>query len=72
MLFRAMTEKLRHNAATEGYLSLMMYDPDTDVSVIVSLPLWDLSDEMNSLVKCLGAMVNAGYASREALAYAGK
>ena len=58
-----------HNGATEGYLSTMMYDPVTDVSVIVVIPYWDLTDGSTSLNKCLQALVKAGIAGREALGY---
>lgn len=34
-----------HNGATEGYLSLMLHDPDTDITTIVLLPFWDLSQK---------------------------
>ncbi|MGV8915236.1 MAG: serine hydrolase domain-containing protein [Kaistella sp.] len=60
-----------HNGATEGYLSTMMYDPKTDVSVIVVIPYWDLTDGMNSLGKCLKALVKAGLVAREAVGYPG-
>ena len=58
-----------HNGATEGYLSLMMYDPASDVSVIVAIPFWDLTDGNSSLGKCIGAMVNAGLGARKVLGY---
>lgn len=58
-----------HNGATEGYLSTMMYDPVTNVSVIVVIPYWDLTDGSTSLNKCLQALVKAGLAGREALGY---
>ena len=58
-----------HNGATEGYLSLMMYDPRNDVSVIVVIPYWDLTDGNNSLGKCLKALVNAGITGRQTIGY---
>jgi D-alanyl-D-alanine carboxypeptidase len=60
-----------HNGATTGYLSLMVYDPATDISVIVLLPCWDLSGP-GTFEKCLHALNNAGLAARTALGYPGK
>ena len=60
-----------HNGATSGYLSLMAYDPETDVSLVVTFPLWDLrSDEHFGM--CFNTLYNAAYAAREALGYPGK
>ncbi|MFI5134261.1 MAG: serine hydrolase domain-containing protein [Chitinophagales bacterium] len=61
-----------HNGAKIGYLSLMAYDPDTDVSVVVMMPLWDLRNNMDSFAKCFHAIYDAGYAARKALGYPGK
>jgi len=61
-----------HNGATHGYLSLMVYDPSIDVSLIVLLPVWDLSNGMTSFMECFNAVSNAGYAARTALGYSGK
>lgn len=62
-----------HNGATEGYLSLMLYDPETDVSVIVMLPYWDFtnmaSTENSSFAQCLDALQKAGMAAKTALGY---
>lgn len=60
-----------HNGATAGYLSLMVYDPDTDVSVIVLLPYWNLSGD-ETFTKCLYALNNAGLSARTALGYQGR
>ncbi len=44
-----------HNGAHQGYLSLMMYDPDNDVSTIVYFNIWDeanlATDQMTAMVK---------------------
>ncbi len=61
-----------HNGATHGYLSLMVYDPSIDVSLIVLLPVWDLSNGMISFMECFNALSSAGYAARTALGYPGK
>ena len=63
-----------HNGCIKGYLSLMMYDPDTDVSLIVMLPENDytITEDEKSIIKGLKAIVNAGFAARMALGYSGK
>jgi len=61
-----------HNGATHGYLSLMVYDPTIDVSLIVLLPVWDLTNGMTSFMECFNAVSGAGYAARTALGYSGK
>jgi len=61
-----------HNGAIDGYLSLMVYDPEHDVSVIVMLPTWDLTDGYESFTKCFSAMYDAGWAARSFLGYPGK
>jgi D-alanyl-D-alanine carboxypeptidase len=61
-----------HNGATLGNLSLMLYDPATDVSVIVLLPLWDLSEGTTSFLKVFNVLECAGWAARQALGYTGK
>jgi D-alanyl-D-alanine carboxypeptidase len=63
-----------HNGCIKGYLSLMLYDHDTDVSVIVMLPENDYTSGENeaSLVNGLKAIVNAGFAARIALGFSGK
>ncbi|GAB3942318.1 serine hydrolase domain-containing protein [Spirosoma harenae] len=58
-----------HNGAIAGYLSVMAYDPDTDVSVIILLPLWDFSKGEASFETCFRHMYNAGYAAKGALGY---
>lgn len=61
-----------HNGAINGYLSLMVYDPTHDVSVIVMLPTWDLTDGEVSFTKCFLALYDAGWAARSFLGYPGK
>ncbi len=60
-----------HNGATEGYLSLMAYDPETDVSVIATFPYWDMTTTEKFNI-CFMAMYDAAYAARKALGYSGK
>ncbi|HMS34358.1 MAG TPA: serine hydrolase domain-containing protein [Ignavibacteria bacterium] len=63
-----------HNGCIKGYLSLMLYDPETDVSVIVMLPENDytIPNDEESIIKGLKAIVNAGFAARIALGFSGK
>ncbi|WP_460995571.1 serine hydrolase domain-containing protein [Spirosoma harenae] len=61
-----------HNGARIGNLALMAYDPTTDVSIVVYLPLWDLTKDTDSFFKCFNAIYDAGYAARSALGYPGK
>lgn len=58
-----------HNGAIAGYLSLMTYDPATDVSVIALLPLWDFSKGEASFDTCFFHMYYAAYAAKGALGY---
>jgi D-alanyl-D-alanine carboxypeptidase len=61
-----------HNGARIGYLSVMAYDPEYDVSVVSMIPLWDLRDGINSFLKCITSIYDAAYAARQALGYPGK
>lgn len=56
-----------HNGATEGYLSMMAYDPKSDVSVIVLLPFWDLRG--NNLNKCIATLSSAAIEAKRTLGY---
>lgn len=60
-----------HNGATHGYLSLMLYDPGYDVSVVVMMPMWDES-KVDFFMNCFNTLNYAGWAAREALGYPGK
>lgn len=64
-----------HNGAIAGYLTLVVYDPTTEVSLVAMLPFWDLTQGPNgdtSFGKCFNAMYEASYAARAALGYPGK
>ncbi|MGV3558772.1 serine hydrolase domain-containing protein [Larkinella arboricola] len=64
-----------HNGAIAGYLTLMVYDPITEVSLVAMLPFWDLTQGVQgdtSFGKCFNAMYDAAYAARAALGYPGK
>lgn len=54
-----------HNGATHGNLSLMLYDPESAVSVIVFLPLWDLSEGLESFLKVFNVLDCAGWRAHE-------
>lgn len=58
-----------HNGATEGYLSIMLYDPETDFSVIVLLPFWDLRNNTQNLGKCINALNIAATEAKKAIGY---
>ncbi|HOW96569.1 MAG TPA: alpha/beta fold hydrolase [Kiritimatiellia bacterium] len=58
-----------HNGCRVGNLSHMNYNPETDVSVAVYLPLVDYSDNMDSFTLCFQAIYNAAYRALEALGY---
>lgn len=58
-----------HNGAIAGYLSLMAYDPATDVSVVALLPLWDFTKGEASFLTCFLHMYYAAYAAKGALGY---
>ncbi|ALR31702.1 hypothetical protein ATE47_14805 [Chryseobacterium sp. IHB B 17019] len=57
-----------HNGATEGYLSLMAYDPKSDVSVVVLFPFWDVrSDE--KFTRCLNTLNTTAIEAKRTLGY---
>ncbi|RMZ61160.1 class A beta-lactamase-related serine hydrolase [Chryseobacterium nematophagum] len=58
-----------HNGATEGYLSIMLYDPDTDFSVIVLLPFWDLSNNAQKFPQCINALNMTALEAKKTLGY---
>ena len=57
-----------HNGARIGNLSLMSYDPETDVSVICYISAWEIPDIMLTLQ----SIYDLAYAARTALGYPGK
>ncbi|HEY0109380.1 MAG TPA: serine hydrolase domain-containing protein [Fibrella sp.] len=64
-----------HDGVLIGNMSLMMYDPLTDVSVVTYLPLMDFTQGPNgaaSVLKCFETIHDVGYAARAALGYPGK
>jgi D-alanyl-D-alanine carboxypeptidase len=61
-----------HNGARLGFLNLMSYDPDHDVSVLVMIPLSDFRNGISSFLLCYNSLAEAAYAARELLGYPGK
>jgi D-alanyl-D-alanine carboxypeptidase len=45
-----------HNGAHEGYLTLMFYRPEIDVTYVLFTNVWDVSDALNSIAKQLDFM----------------
>lgn len=58
-----------HNGNYAGYLSVMAYDPTTDVSVVAMLPLWDFSQGYASYQKIFLHLYYAAYGAKGALGY---
>ncbi|WP_223860382.1 serine hydrolase domain-containing protein [Spirosoma validum] len=65
-----------HNGERCGTLSLMAYDPVTDVSVVAFINLVDKSDgkegQNSTFAKCFTAIYNAAWDGRAALGYPGR
>lgn len=61
-----------HNGCRVGYLSLMMYDPETDVSVVAYLNLVDMSRRENFTAEMTDGLYQAGWSARAALGYPGR
>lgn len=65
-----------HNGERCGTLSLAMYDPATDVSVVAFINLVDnrnlTNGPENTFIKCFNAIYGAAYGGRSALGYPGR
>jgi len=59
-----------HNGCIRGYLTIMVYDPEVDVSVIALLPMVDQSTDCN-FIFCFKALYEAAWAARVVLGYPG-
>jgi D-alanyl-D-alanine carboxypeptidase len=59
-----------HNGSRIGYLSLMAYDPATDVSVVSMIHLTDFRKGADSFIKCFRSIYHAASAARNAMGYA--
>lgn len=60
-----------HNGCIRGYFTIMAYDPDNDLSMIVLVPTVDMTTEANFYTSFLG-MYDAAWKAREVLGYPGK
>lgn len=60
-----------HNGCIRGYFSIMLYDPDYDVSIIACIPSVDMTSEAGFYASFLG-MYDAAWKAREVLGYPGK
>jgi len=62
-----------HNGAIYGYLSTMRYNPETDVSLVVLMPLIDGSDGATSLGTCImDGIYAAAWDALKVLGYPGR
>ncbi len=62
-----------HNGCIKGYLSNMLYDPVTDVSLIIMMPVNDYSHpDEEGIVYGLKALANAGFSARMKLGFPGR
>ena len=62
-----------HNGAILGYLSTMRYNPDTDVSVVVLMPMIDGSNGMTTLTTCIQeGIYSAAWETLSVLGYPGR
>ena len=62
-----------HNGCIKGYLSNMFYDPKTDVSLIIMMPVNDYNQPGELGIEYgLKALANAGFHARMALGYSGR
>ncbi len=58
-----------HNGARWGYLSLMVYNPDLDISAVACLPMRDFSGGLDTFMPCFYAIYSAVTGSVSALGY---
>jgi D-alanyl-D-alanine carboxypeptidase len=62
-----------HNGAIYGYLSTMRYNPDTDVSVVVLMPVLDESNGMTTVTtSILNGIFSAAWETMTILGYPGR
>ncbi|MDD4644569.1 MAG: serine hydrolase, partial [Bacteroidales bacterium] len=54
-----------HNGAHAGYLSQMVYDPQTDITLVIFTNTWDMTDEVTSLGKQMTGMQEVLYQSKQ-------
>ena len=61
-----------HTGSTMGYFSCMFYDPLTGVSVVGMIPMWDLTNNGANSNAPFFTLLDALWAARSVLGYAGK
>ncbi len=60
-----------HNGCRVGYLSVMMYAPEDDVSVVAYLNFMDMTSEKNFILEIKEGLYESAWRAREALGYPG-
>jgi D-alanyl-D-alanine carboxypeptidase len=60
-----------HNGCIRGYLTIMFYDPDYDISTIALIPMVDFTSYDNFFAN-FNAMYDAAWKAREVLGFPGK
>lgn len=58
-----------HTGATHGYISLMFYDENTDVSAVCMMPIYETSKDFESFKFSFQQMVNAGLCVKKLMGY---
>ena len=56
-----------HDGARMGNISIMVYHPQTDISIVVYMPFWDLREGRDSLIKCIEVLFRAADRAIEVL-----
>lgn len=57
-----------HKGDTRGYTSIMAYNPETEVSIVALLPLWD-ERSLDNFIACQITLFNAAFKTLEVLGY---
>ena len=57
-----------HGGDTRGYSSVMAYNPETDVSIVALLPLWDIRS-LDNFLACQKTYFNAAFETLKILGY---
>jgi len=57
-----------HRGDHRGYSSIMAYNPETEVSIVALLPLWD-ERSLDNFIACQTTLLNAAFKTLEVLGY---
>jgi len=57
-----------HKGDQRGYTSIMAYNPETEVSIVALLPLWD-ERSVDNYIACQMTMFNAAFETLKVLGY---